>query len=59
LRWISWGVQARYFIEISRDAFLQGGGWPAVGKQVAAIAGIGCVFFALAWRAKRHMQVNV
>ena len=58
LRWISYFVQARYFIEVSRDAFLQGGGWPAVSWQVGMIAVIGCAFFLLAWRAKRHMQVN-
>ena len=30
LSWISNLVQARYFIVVVRDAFLQGGGWPAV-----------------------------
>jgi ABC-2 type transport system permease protein len=58
LRWISYIVQARYFIEISRDAFMQGGGWPAVAWHVLMIAVIGCVFFLIAWRSKRHMQVN-
>ncbi|MEJ7608542.1 MAG: ABC transporter permease [Bryobacteraceae bacterium] len=58
LRWISYFVQARYFIEVSRDAFMQGGGWPAVAWQVLMIAVIGLVFFLLAWRSKRHMQVS-
>ncbi|HYO80851.1 MAG TPA: ABC transporter permease [Bryobacteraceae bacterium] len=58
LRWISYFVQARYFIEVSRDAFLQGGGWPAVGWHVGMIAIIGAAFFAIAWRSKRYMQVS-
>ena len=35
LRWLSHFVWARYYIEIVRDAFLQGGGWPAVWYKVA------------------------
>jgi ABC-2 type transport system permease protein len=58
LRWISSLVQARYFIVVVRDAFLQGGGWPAVWWAVLAIAGIGSVFYGLAWRALRQMQVK-
>ena len=50
LRWISNFVWARYYIEIVRDVFLQGGGWPANWFKVLAIAGIGSVFFTLAWR---------
>jgi ABC-type multidrug transport system permease subunit len=30
LRWISNFIWGRYYIEIVRDGFLQGGGWPAV-----------------------------
>ena len=58
LRWISNFVQARYYVIIVRDAFLQGGGWPAVWWAVAAIGGIGLVFYALAWRTMRRMQVK-
>jgi ABC-2 type transport system permease protein len=58
LRWISNLVQARYFIVVVRDAFLQGGGWPAVWWAVLAIGGIGLVFFGLAWRTLRSMQVK-
>jgi ABC-2 type transport system permease protein len=58
LRWVSNLVQARYFIVIVRDAFLQGGGWPAVWWAVAAIAAIGLVFYALAWRTMHRMQVK-
>ena len=58
LRWISSFVQARYYIVIVRDAFLQGGGWPAVWWAVLAIGAIGLGFYALAWRAMRRMQVK-
>lgn len=58
LRWISNLVQARYFIVVVRDAFLQGGGWPAVWWAVLAIGAIGLVFYGLAWRAMRRMQVK-
>ena len=58
LRWISSLVQARYYVLIVRDAFLQGGGWAAMWWAVLAIGGIGFVFYALAWRTMRRMQVN-
>jgi ABC-2 type transport system permease protein len=58
LRWVSSLVQARYYVLIVRDAFLQGGGWPAMWWPVLAIGAIGLVFYALAWRAMRRMQVK-
>jgi ABC-2 type transport system permease protein len=58
LAWVSNLVQARYFIVVVRDAFLQGGGWPAVWWAVLAIGAIGLVFFGLAWRAMRPMRVK-
>ena len=59
LRWISNLVQARYYVLVVRDAFLQGGGWRAVWWAVLAIGAIGLVFYALAWRSMRRMQVKV
>jgi ABC-2 type transport system permease protein len=58
LQWISSLVQARYYVVIVRDAFLQGGGWPAVWWAVLAIGAIGLAYYALAWRAMRRMQVK-
>lgn len=58
LRWISNFVWGRYYIEVVRDALLQGGGWPAVGWKVAIIAVIGAVFYGLAWRGMRRMQLG-
>jgi len=58
LRWISNFIWGRYYIEIVRDALLQGGGWPAVGWKVAIIALIGAVFYGIAWRGMRRMQLS-
>ena len=58
LRWISNFVQARYYVVIVRDGFLQGGGWPAVWWAVLAIGAIGLVYYVLAWRTMRRMQVK-
>jgi len=58
IRWISNLVQARYFIVVVRDTFLQGAGWAAVWQAVLPIGAIGLVFYALAWRTMRRMQVQ-
>jgi ABC-2 type transport system permease protein len=58
LRWISYFVHARYYVVVVRDAFLQGGGWPAVWWAVLAIGALGLAFYALAWRTMRRMQVK-
>jgi ABC-2 type transport system permease protein len=58
LRWISNFVWGRYYIEIVRDALLQGGGWPAVWYKVLIIAAIGMVFYLNAWRGMRRMQLK-
>lgn len=58
LRWVSNFVWGRYYIEIVRDALLQGGGWPAVWLKIAIIAAIGGVFYTVAWRRMRRMQLE-
>src|SRR5262244_436186 len=58
LRWISNLVQARYYVVLVRDAFLQGGGWPAMWWAVLAIGAIGLIYYTLAWRVLRRMQVK-
>jgi len=57
LRWISNFVWGRYYIEIVRDALLQGGGWPAVWRNVVVIGIIGAVFYTIGWRGMRRMQL--
>lgn len=59
LRWISTFVWGRYYIEIVRDMFLQGAGWPAVWWKVLAIGGIGATFYGNTWRRMRRMQLEV
>jgi ABC-2 type transport system permease protein len=59
LRWVSNFIWGRYYIEVVRDALLQGGGWPAVGWKVAVIALIGAGFYGVAWRGMRRMQLSI
>ena len=58
LRWISNIVWGRYYIEIVRDALLQGGGWAAMWLRVVVIGSIGTLMYFLAWRKMRHMQLE-
>lgn len=58
LRWLSNFIWGRYYIEVVRDAFLQGGGWPAVWYKTLIIGVIGVVFFLLSWVGKRRMQLK-
>ena len=59
LRWLSNFVWGRYYMEIVRDALLEGGGWPAMWFNVVVIGIIGSVFFLLAWRKMRRMQLSI
>src|SRR5262249_21092772 len=59
IRWISNIVPARYFIEISRDAFVRGAGWSAVWTAHLALALLGTIFLFVAWLKMRRMQVNI
>jgi ABC-2 type transport system permease protein len=58
IRWISNIVWGRYYIEIVRDALLQGGGWPAMWSRVASIGSIGGLMYLFAWRKMRRMQLE-
>jgi ABC-2 type transport system permease protein len=58
LRWISTFIWGRYYIEVVRDALLQGGGWPAVWYKVLIIGAIGALFYGIAWFGMRRMQVK-
>jgi ABC-2 type transport system permease protein len=59
IRWISGIVWGRYYIEIVRDALLEGGGWPAMWFNVVMIAIIGAVFYLIAWRRMHRMQLSI
>ena len=59
LRWISGIVWGKYYIEIVRDALLEGGGWSAMWFNVLMIAIIGSFFYLMAWRKMRRMQLSI
>lgn len=59
LRWISGLIWGRYYMEIVRDALLEGGGWPAMWFNVLMIAAIGAFFYLQAWRRMRKMQLSI
>ena len=59
LRWLSNFVWGRYYIEIVRNALLQGGGWGSLWFNVVVIGVMGSIFFLLAWRGMRRMQLKV
>ncbi|HEX3682010.1 MAG TPA: ABC transporter permease [Bryobacteraceae bacterium] len=58
IRWISTFIWGKYYIEIVRDALLEGAGWPATWFKVAIIGAIGGVFYMMAWRRMRRMQLK-
>lgn len=58
IRWISTFIWGKYYIEIVRDALLEGAGWAASWYKVAIIGAIGAVFYVLAWRRMRLMQLK-
>jgi ABC-2 type transport system permease protein len=58
IRWISQFIWGTYYIYIVRDALLQGGGWPATWSKILVIAAIGLVFYLIAWRNMRRMQLK-
>jgi ABC-2 type transport system permease protein len=58
IRWVSNLVWGRYYIEIVRDALLSGGGWSSVWLKVLVIAATGAIFYGIAWRNMRRMQVK-
>ena len=58
IRWISNYIWGTYYIYIVRDALLQGGGWAATWSKILVIASMGLVFYFIAWRNMRPMQVK-
>ncbi len=58
IRWVSNIVPARYYIEVTRDAYVRGIGWLGVWFPVLALAGLCCLFFFLAWRRLQKMQLG-
>lgn len=59
IRWVAGVVPARYFIEITRDAFLRGGSWAGVWHGHVALMLLGTFYLTVAWRKMRKMQVEL
>jgi ABC-2 type transport system permease protein len=57
LRFLSNFVPMRYYLVVIRDAFLRGGGWPAVWYAPIALALLSGFFFFRAWQVMKPMQV--
>ncbi|MFZ9738311.1 MAG: ABC transporter permease [Prochlorotrichaceae cyanobacterium] len=51
-------IPARYFVLITRDAFVRGTGWPSIWYAPVAIALIGSIFFCIATRILQRMQFS-
>lgn len=58
IRWISVLVPARYYILLTRDAYVRGVGWIGVWSSILALAALTSLFFFLAWRKLQKMQVE-
>ncbi len=58
LRFLSYFVPMRYYLEVIRDAFLRGGGWPGLWTAPLALALLGLFFFWRAWAVMKDMQVK-
>ena len=58
LRFLSYFVPMRYYLEVIRDAFLRGGGWSGLWQAPLALAFLGLFFFWRAWMSMKDMQVK-
>jgi ABC-2 type transport system permease protein len=58
LRWLSHLVPARHYIVITRDAFTRGVGWVGVWGAILSLLILSSLFFFLAWRKLRRMQLD-
>lgn len=51
-------VPTRYYIQITRDAFVRGAGWPAIWSSMLMIVLLKLLLFYLARRGIRQMQLS-
>jgi ABC-2 type transport system permease protein len=55
---ISYIIPARYYIEITRDAFVRGTGWTGVGLSILALLFLGFLIFQAARKKLHKMQLS-
>jgi ABC-2 type transport system permease protein len=55
---VSMLVPARYYILLSRDAFVRGGGWPAVWYMPLALVGFALLYFRICNKRLEKMQLK-
>jgi ABC-2 type transport system permease protein len=58
VRWVSIFVPARYYIDITRDAFARGSGWEYCWQSLLMLAILSALFFSISWIKLRRMQVE-
>lgn len=58
IRWLSNFIWGRYYIDVVRDALLEGGGWAAQWWKVLIIGVSGAFFYLMSWRNMRRMQLK-
>ena len=58
LRFLSYFVPMRYYLEVIRDAFLRGGGWSGLWGAPIALGLLGLFYFWRAWGVMKDMQVK-
>jgi ABC-2 type transport system permease protein len=58
LRFLSNFVPMRYYLDVIRDAFVRGGGWPGVWHAPIALALLAAFFFWRTWSVMKKMQLK-
>lgn len=58
IRWLSNFIPARWYILLTRDAYVRGVGWLGVWFPSLALVSLASFFFFIAWRNLRVMQLN-
>jgi len=59
LRWISYLLPAKHYVDLVRDTMLRGGGWVSSGLSVLVLLLLAGFFFAVNWRRMRRMQLSI
>lgn len=51
-------IAVRYYIELTRDSFLVGVGWPRIGYVIPVLIGLMGVMFLVSWRKMKQILKN-